>query len=79
MLAMLIQHRLRDAGDGKTEASMEVYRRVLGDRLQQVQRLPGHASLTTTMIYLDHIASRSDTIDAAIEELLALVPEARLS
>jgi integrase len=79
MLTMLIQHRLRDAGDGKTEASMEVYRRLLGDPLQQVQRLLGHASLTTTMIYLDHIASRSDTIDSAVEELLALVPEARLS
>jgi hypothetical protein len=35
--------------------------------------------LTTTTIYLDHIASRSDTIDSAVEELLALVPEARLS
>jgi site-specific recombinase XerD len=79
MLAMLIQHRLRDAGDGKTEASMEVYRRLLGDPLQQVQRLLGHASLTTTTIYLDHIASRADTIDSAVEELLALVPEARLS
>jgi site-specific recombinase XerD len=79
MLAMLIQHRLREAGGGKTEASMEVYRRLLGDPLQQVQRLLGHASLATTMIYLDHIASRSDTIDSAVEELLALVPEARLS
>jgi site-specific recombinase XerD len=79
MLAMLIQHRLRNGGDGKTEASTEVYRRLLGDPLQQVQRLLGHASLTTTMIYLDHIASRSDTIDSAVEELLALVPEARLS
>jgi site-specific recombinase XerD len=79
MLAMLIQHRLREAGGGKTEASMEVYRRLLGDPLQQVQRLLGHASLATTMIYLDHIASRSDTIDSAVEELFALVPEARLS
>lgn len=79
MLAMLIQHRLRDATGEKTEASMEGYRRLLGDPLQQVQRLLGHASLTTTTIYLDHIASRADTIDSAVEELLALVPEARVS
>jgi site-specific recombinase XerD len=79
MLAMLIQQRLRDAAGEKTEASMEGYRRLLGDPLQQVQRLLGHASLTTTTIYLDHIASRADTVDSAVEELLALVPEARLS
>ena len=49
-------------------------RLILGDPLQQVQRLLGHASLTTTYIYLDHIATRADTVDAAVEELLALLP-----
>jgi integrase len=77
MLSMLIQKHLRDAAiDPATP--MEGYRRLLGDPLQQVQRLLGHASLTTTYLYLDHIATRADTIDAAVEELLALVPEARL-
>jgi site-specific recombinase XerD len=56
---------------------MEGYRRLLGDPLQQVQRLLGHVSLTTTYIYLDHIATRADTVDAAVEELLALVPDVR--
>ena len=72
MLAMLIQHRLRDAA--APAGGMEGYRQLLGDPLQQVQRLLGHASLATTYIYLDHIASRADTIDAAVEELLALLP-----
>jgi site-specific recombinase XerD len=72
MLAMLIQQRLRQAFD-EGDAT-DGYRHVLGDPLQQVQRLLGHASLTTTMIYLDHVASRADTVDAAVEELLALVP-----
>lgn len=72
MLAMLIQHRLRDAT--LPSGSMEGYRRLLGDPLQQVQRLLGHASLTTTYIYLDHIVTRADTVDAAVEELLALLP-----
>ena len=76
MLAMLIQHRLRDAAGEAPTANMEGYRRLLGDPLQQVQRLLGHASLTTTYIYLDHIAGRADTVDAAVEELLALVPKA---
>ncbi|TIQ75536.1 MAG: integrase, partial [Mesorhizobium sp.] len=72
MLAMLIQHRLRDAA--LPAGPMEGYRQVLGDPLQQVQRLLGHASLTTTYIYLDHIATRADTVDAAVEELLGLLP-----
>ena len=74
MLAMLIQHRLRDAAGERPVSGMEGYRRLLGDPLQQVQRLLGHASLTTTYIYLDHIAARADTVDAAVEELLSLVP-----
>ena len=72
MLAMLIQHRLRNAA--LPAGSMEGYRQILGDPLQQVQRLLGHASLTTTYIYLDHIATRADTVDAAVEELLGLLP-----
>lgn len=72
MLAMLIQHRLRDAA--LPAGPMEGYRQILGDPLQQVQRLLGHASLTTTYVYLDHIATRADTVDAAVEELLGLLP-----
>ena len=76
MLAMLIQHRLREAA--APAGSMLAYRELLGDPLQQVQRLLGHASLATTYIYLDHIVSRADTVDAAVEELLALLPSARI-
>jgi integrase len=77
MLAMLIQHRLRDAALDAEEPGRESYRRLLGDPLQQVQRLLGHASLTTTYLYLDHLATRADTVDAAVEALLALVPSGR--
>jgi site-specific recombinase XerD len=72
MLALLIQQRLREAA--LPAGPVESYRLILGDPLQQVQRLLGHASLTTTYIYLDHIATRADTVDAAVEELLALLP-----
>ncbi len=72
MLALLIQQRLREAA--LPAGPVDSYRLILGDPLQQVQRLLGHASLTTTYIYLDHIAARADTVDAAVEELLALLP-----
>src|SRR3546814_3043482 len=72
LLALLIQQRLREAA--LPAGPVESYRLILGDPLQQVQRLLGHASLTTTYIYLDHIATRADTVDAALEELLALLP-----
>lgn len=72
MLALLIQQRLREAA--LPAGPMESYRLILGDPLQQVQRLLGHASLATTYIYLDHIATRADTVDTAVEELLALLP-----
>jgi site-specific recombinase XerD len=72
MLAMLVQRRLAEAGQPSGEA--EGYRQLLGDPLQQVQHLLGHASLTTTSIYLDHVACCTDTVDTAIEELLALLP-----
>lgn len=74
MLSMLIQRRLREEGG---DAGRQVYRELIGDPLQQLQRLLGHASLATTYIYLDHIASRADTVDAAVEDLLALLPSAR--
>lgn len=72
MLAMLIQRRIAEAA--APAGAMEGYRQLVGDPLQQVQRLLGHSSLATTSIYLDHLATRADTVDAAVEELLALVP-----
>lgn len=78
MLAMLVQRRLRAKSNGTGHGEAESYARILGDPLQQVQRLLGHASLATTYIYLDHIATQSDTVDAAVESLLANLPtEAR--
>lgn len=65
---MLIQRRIAEAA--APAGAMEGYRQLLGDPLQQVQRLLGHSSLAHTSIYLDHIATRADTVDAAVEELL---------
>ena len=70
MLALLIRQRFGEASKD-ADLSGTAYRRLLGDPLQQVQRLLGHSSLATTYIYLDHLAGCQDTVDTAVEELLA--------
>lgn len=70
MLALLIRQRFGEVSKD-ADLSGAAYRRLLGDPLQQVQRLLGHSSLATTYIYLDHLAGCQDTVDAAVEELLS--------
>jgi integrase len=70
MLALLIRQRFGEVSKDE-DLSGAAYRRLLGDPLQQVQRLLGHSSLATTYIYLDHLAGCQDTVDAAVEELLS--------
>jgi site-specific recombinase XerD len=70
MLALLIRQRFGEVSKDD-DLSGAAYRRLLGDPLQQVQRLLGHSSLATTYIYLDHLAGCHDTVDTAVEELLS--------
>ena len=73
MLAMLIEQQIGRVA--QENAGMEAYRQLLGDPLQQVQRLLGHASIATTYIYLDQIAAQADTVDTAIERLLSVLTD----
>lgn len=70
MLALLIRQRFGEAHKDQ-DLTGAAYRRLLGDPLQQVQRLLGHSSIATTYIYLDHLAGCQDTVDAAVDELLS--------
>lgn len=73
MLAMLIEQQI-----GQTvpdTRGMEAHRQILSDPLQQVQRLLGHASITTTYVYLDQIAAQADTVDTAVGRLLSALTE----
>lgn len=70
MLALLIRQRFGEVSKDD-DLSGTAYRRLLGDPLQQVQRLLGHSSLATTYIYLDHLAGCQDTVDTAVQELLS--------
>jgi site-specific recombinase XerD len=73
MLAMLIEQQVGQAGPDAS--GMEAYRQLLSDPLQQVQRLLGHASITTTYVYLDQIAAQADTVDTAVGRLLSALTE----
>lgn len=73
MLAMLIEQQIGQANPDA--GGMEAYRQLLSDPLQQVQRLLGHASITTTYVYLDQIATQADTVDTAVGRLLAALTD----
>lgn len=73
MLAMLIEQQIGQAT--ANVSGMEAYRQLLSDPLQQVQRLLGHASITTTYVYLDQIAAQADTVDTAVGHLLSALTE----
>ncbi len=73
MLAMLIEQQIGQATPGVN--GMEAYRQLLSDPLQQIQRLLGHASIATTYVYLNQIAEQADTVDTAVERLLAALTD----
>ncbi|MDI9847628.1 site-specific integrase [Rhodoblastus sp. 17X3] len=66
MLSNLIKGVL-DCSEGKYPGSGEsVYRKVISDPLRSLQRMLGHASITTTYKYLTYIEESEEQIDAAV-------------
>jgi hypothetical protein len=49
------------------EPGSAAYRRMVGDPLQKLQRLLGHASITSTYIYLDSLEESRALVEAAAE------------
>ena len=70
MLEMLIREQIGavlDSRNGTTAAAGDAaYRRMIGDPLQKLQRLMGHASLASTYIYLDSLEESRALVDGAI-------------
>ena len=64
MLSLLIQAQI-GAGVADHDRHGAVYRRVIGDPLQKLQRLLGHSSITSTYIYLDSLEESRSLVDAA--------------
>jgi site-specific recombinase XerD len=81
MLAQLIRvqigvlfERPPDATDQRADA----YRRLAGDPLRTLQKLLGHATITSTYIYLDNVLEAQALIDDALDRYAdALVPSLR--
>ena len=66
MLSMLIREQIGVVFDPQDRHGA-AYRRILGDPLQKLQHLLGHASVTSTHIYLDSLAEAQELVDAAAD------------
>ena len=69
ILSMLIRQQIGAVlADGRPdEPGSAAYRRMVGDPLQKLQRLLGHASITSTYIYLDSLEESRALVEAAAE------------
>jgi site-specific recombinase XerD len=79
MLALLLREQigtvLRDGPGADDQPGAGVYRRLIGDPLQKLQRLMGHASIASTHIYLDSLEECRALVDAATERWAAELGE----
>jgi len=75
MLALLIRECFGRDSRRDHDPNSIPYRRLLGDPLQQVQRLLGHSSLETTYIYLDHLAGCQSAVDSAADLLFGEIAD----
>jgi site-specific recombinase XerD len=66
MLSMLIREQIGSVFDPQDRHGA-AYRRVLGDPLQKLQHLLGHASVTSTYVYLDSLAEAQELVEAAVD------------
>lgn len=66
MLSMLIREQIGTVFDPHDRHGA-AYRRILGDPLQKLQHLLGHASITSTYIYLDNLAEAQELVEAAAD------------
>ena len=66
MLSMLIREQIGAVVHERPgSVGAAVYRRMIGDPLQKLQRLMGHASITSTHIYLDSLDESRELVEAA--------------
>jgi site-specific recombinase XerD len=75
MLSMLIREQIGAvlADGAPDEPGSAAYRRMIGDPLQKLQRLLGHASIASTYIYLDSLEESRALVEAAAERWGAAV------
>lgn len=69
LLTELVRQQLASIGDQTADMRHNAYRRVMGNPLAHLQKLLGHARITTTYVYLDSIGEAQQLIDDAVAEL----------
>jgi integrase len=78
MLAQLIRAQigaLFERPPDNSSVRADAYRRLAGDFLRTLQKLLGHATITSTYIYLDNVLEAQDLIDDALDRYAdALAP-----
>ncbi|MFE2998034.1 tyrosine-type recombinase/integrase [Nocardia sp. NPDC059246] len=78
LLTQLVRRQIAGMRSGAADLRHNAYRRVMRDPLERLQKLLGHASVTTTFIYLDSVAEAQDFIDDAVAELADRVEDTEL-
>jgi hypothetical protein len=77
MLAQLIRAQIGALFERPIDATTraDAYRRLAGDPLRTLQKLLGHATITSTYIYLDNVLEAQALVDDALDRYAdALIP-----
>jgi site-specific recombinase XerD len=69
LLTELVRQQLASIDGQTADMRHNAYRRVMGDPLAHLQKLLGHARISTTYIYLDSIGEAQQLIDEAVGDL----------
>ncbi|MCX5498969.1 tyrosine-type recombinase/integrase [Streptomyces sp. NBC_00053] len=75
MLTQLVRGQIMAMRSGEADLRMGAYQRVMGDPLRILQRLLGHAHISSTYVYLDSLAEAQELIDEAVDELAGRLTE----
>ncbi|MCX4900762.1 tyrosine-type recombinase/integrase [Streptomyces sp. NBC_01369] len=75
MLTQLVRGQVAAMRSGQADLRMGAYQRVMGDPLRILQRLLGHAHISSTYVYLDSLAEAQELIDEAVAEMAGRLTE----
>jgi integrase len=71
MLSLLIREQIDSLAVPRADTANASYRRMVGDPLQHLQRLLGHASIASTYTYLDSVTEAQLLVDDAVDRWAA--------
>lgn len=69
LLTQLVRQQITLTREGAPDLRLGAYQRVMGDPLRHLQKLLGHARVSSTYIYLDSVGEAQELIDDAVARL----------